>query len=454
MTRTAKRHRQSRVPAGRFERLARFGVLAGEIALGSLAAGVRRVTGVDPVARAMVLTEANARRLARRLSGLRGAALKIGQMLSLQGEDLLPPEVTRALAIVRADADAMPHAQLRRVLGQAYGAGWARRFREFDLAPVAAASIGQVHRAVALDGRDLALKIQYPGVARSIESDVDNVATVLRLARDLPEDFDLTALLAEAKRHLRRETDYLVEAVLLERYRQLVDDDPELVVPRVHADLTTSRVLAMDYVDGVPLADLCDGGHPQALRDRLARRLYRLLFRELFEFRFFNSDPNFANYLYLPESGQLGLLDFGGVRELSPDLSASYARLFRAGMTGDRGALQAAMQHIGFFPADEPGDRVTALIDLFLIGCEPFRHRGAYDFAASGLPVRARTAGFELTFRRGFHRPPPPDTVFLHRKLAGMFLLCAQLGARIDVRTLLQPLLDGAPDVSTIVERA
>jgi predicted unusual protein kinase regulating ubiquinone biosynthesis (AarF/ABC1/UbiB family) len=182
--------------------------------------------------------------------------------------------------------------------------------------------------------------------------------------------------------------------------------------------------------------------------------LYRLLFRELFEFRFFNSDPNFANYLYLPATGQLGLLDFGGVRELSPNLSASYARLFRAGMAGDRGALQAAMQDIGFFPADERDDRVTALVDLFLIGCEPFRHRGAYDFAASGLPVRARSAGFELTFRRGFHRPPPPDTVFLHRKLAGMFLLCAQLGARVDVRGMLQPFVDGAPAVSTIVERA
>jgi predicted unusual protein kinase regulating ubiquinone biosynthesis (AarF/ABC1/UbiB family) len=441
MTRSALRVRQSRVPQGRIERLARFGWLAGELAIGAVAEGVRRVTGVQ-AARNLVLTEANAQRLARRLSGLRGAAMKIGQMLSLQGEDILPPEVSAALAVLRADADAMPPAQLRRALGRAYGRGWERRFRHFEPTPVAAASIGQVHRAVAADGRVLALKVQYPGVARSIDSDVENVAAVLRLARLLPGDVDLSDLLAEAKRQLHRETDYRVEAGFQERYRALVAGEDDLVVPGVHDDLTTTHILAMDFIDGTPLDEVCDQAS-QSVRDRIGAALYRLAFRELFEFRFIQSDPNFANYLFLPASGRIALLDFGGSRDVPSLLATRYGQLFRAALASDRTALRESMAAIGFFAAGEVADRVSALLDLFLIACEPIRHRGRYDFASSPLPSRFRDAALELTLGKGFFRPPPPDTVFLHRKLLGTFLLCARLRARLDVRAVLSAVLDG-----------
>jgi len=433
------------VPASRIERLARFGWLAGEVAVGTLAEGVRRITGA-PAGHNLLLTEANAQRLAKRLSGLRGAAMKVGQMLSLSGEALLPPEVTRALAILRAEADAMPLAQLHRALGRAYGGGWEQRFRDFDPAPVAAASIGQVHRAYTADGRLLALKIQYPGVARSIDSDVRNVAAVLRLARLLPTDLDLSGLLAEARRQLRRETDYHIEAGFQRRYRALVADETDCVVPRVHDDFTTTHILAMDFLDGVPLDQLHSHAHPQRLRDRLGMFLYRLVFRELFEFRFIQSDPNFANYLFLPGTEQLGLLDFGSSRVIPPGLSTRYARLCRAGADDDRAALRTVMQEIGFFAANEPAQRAAAFVDLFLIGCEPFRHRGPYEFATSTVPERARQAAFELAFSKGAFHAPPPDTVFLHRKLAGMFLLCARLHARVDVRELLLASLDRMRD--------
>ena len=151
----------------------------------------------------------NAERLAARLANLRGAAMKLGQLVSLQGEDVLPPEFAQALAVLRSEAAPMPAAQLRRVLGREYGKGWERRFAHFDFEPVAAASIGQVHRARTRDGRDLALKIQYPGVARSIASDVDNVAALLRLFNLLPLDLDVAGIAAEAKRQLAQEADYL-----------------------------------------------------------------------------------------------------------------------------------------------------------------------------------------------------------------------------------------------------
>jgi predicted unusual protein kinase regulating ubiquinone biosynthesis (AarF/ABC1/UbiB family) len=431
--------RRSRIPSGRLERMVRVGWLAGEVALGGVAEGARRLLGGHTGAHNVFVTRANAQRLARRLSSLRGAAMKLGQILSLEGDDHLPPEFTSALGILRSEAHAMPDAQLRRVLGHAYGRGWERRFQRFDMEPVAAASIGQVHFAVTADGREVALKIQYPGVAKSVDSDVDNLASILRLSRLLPGQVDLSLLLAEAKRQLRQEADYLTEAAHLRRYAQLLSGTPQFVVPGVHDDLTTPHILAMDFVRGIPLDQI--GDFPQGLRNRVGTDLYRLFFRELFEFRFVQTDPNFGNFFLLPDSEQVALLDFGASREVPQRLSALYARLFRSSIARERAALAGVLADIGFLEQGERLDRVEGLVDFFLIACEPFRHRGAYDFAQSDLPLRVRGAAVEVTVRRGLLRPPPPDTIFLHRKLAGTFLHCARLGARVDVSGILEPFL-------------
>ncbi len=431
--------RRSRIPAGRVERLARIGWLAGEVALGGIAEGARRLFGASSEAASVFLTATNADRLAKRLSGMRGAAMKLGQMLSLEGDDLLPAEVTQALSILRADADAMPEAQLHRVLGRAYGRGWERHFREFGIEPIAAASIGQVHYAVTTDGRELALKIQYPGVSKSIDSDVDNLASVLRLSRLLPGDLDLSGVLAEAKRQLRQEADYRTEAEHLRRYHALLADEPGCVVPRVHDELTTAHILAMDFVRGVPLDAI--SGQPQTVRDRIGTFLYRLLFRELFEFRFMQTDPNFANYLLVDDAGTVALLDLGSARIISASLSARYASLFRSLQSIDRRGVEEAMRSIGFFEAGERPDRVQTLVDLFLLGCEPFHLRGQYDFGKTDVPARLRAIGAELTVKKGFLRPPPPETIFLHRKIGGTFLLCSRLGARVDVHATLEDVL-------------
>jgi predicted unusual protein kinase regulating ubiquinone biosynthesis (AarF/ABC1/UbiB family) len=437
------------VPAGRLERLARFGLLAGELAAGSLVDGARRAFGAAAggganaggVASAL-LSVANAERLAKRLAQLRGAAMKLGQLLSLESADILPPELAEVLAVLRSTADTMPASQLRRVLGREYGKGWEARFAAFDFEPVAAASIGQVHRVRAADGRDLALKIQYPGIARSIESDVDNVAALLRLSRILPVEIDVSGIVREAKRQLRLEADYHVEAANLRRYRGLLAGEPQLSVPRVHDDLTTKRVLAMDWAAGRPIEDLADPGTPQALRDAAGERLQRLLFRELFEFRFVQTDPNFANYLYDAEADCLWLLDLGSAREYEAGFVSRYAQLCRGVVDGDREAVRRAAVAIGYLRDDDPEERARSAVDLMFLVCEPFRRAGVYDFARSTLAVRARDAGFDLAFRKGFLRAPPAETVFLHRKLVGIFLLCGRIRARVDVRSLLLPLLE------------
>jgi aarF domain-containing kinase len=447
--------RRSRVPASRVERLVRFGLMAGELAAGGLYEATRRAVGVGAEAAGVasaLLAPAQAQRLARRLSQMRGAAMKLGQLLSLESDDILPPEFAEALAVLRSQADRMPEAQVRRVLGRAYGKGWESRFAEFELEPLAAASIGQVHRARAVDGRELALKIQYPGVARSIESDVDNVASLLRVARILPVEIDISGLIAEAKRQLRQEADYLAEAANLRRYRALVKDEPRLWVPRVHDDLTTKQVLAMDLARGLPIEELRAHDTPQAARDAAGTLLQRLLFRELFEFRFVQTDPNFANYLIAPADGEPGtaaldeharilLLDFGASREYPPEFVARYGRLCRAVIAGDRAGVQQAATEIGYLRPDDPERHVRAVVDLVWLVCEPLRHEGVYRFERTTLASRTRDAGLDLAFRKGFLRTPPPETVFLHRKLVGTFLLCGRIRAHVDVRACIAPFL-------------
>jgi predicted unusual protein kinase regulating ubiquinone biosynthesis (AarF/ABC1/UbiB family) len=452
---TKQGSRRSRVPTSRVERLARFGLLAGELAAGGLYESARRALGAGAEAAgaaSALLVPAQAQRLARRLSQMRGAAMKLGQLLSLESEDILPPEFAEALAVLRSQADRMPETQLRRVLSRAYGKGWRERFAEFEFEPLAAASIGQVHRARTRDGRELALKIQYPGVARSIASDVDNVASLLRLARILPVEIDISGLISEAKRQLRQEADYLAEAEYLRRFRSLLKDEPRLWVPRVHDDLTTKHVLAMDLAHGQPIEALRVRGTAQGARDAVGTLLQQLVFREIFEFRFVQTDPNFANYLITPGEGEdvldegarIVLLDFGASREYPAEFVASYARLLRAVIAGDRDGVRRAAIEIGYLRGDDAEHHIRAVVDLVFLVCEPLRREGVYRFERSTLASRTRDAGLDLAFRKGFLRTPPPETVFLHRKLVGTFLLCGRIRAHVDVRACIAPFLQAA----------
>ena len=417
-----------------------MGMAAGGLVAGAAAQGLKRLAqGQAPDFRGALLSAPNARRLAERLARLRGAAMKIGQMVSMQGEDLLPAEFAQALSVLRSQAAPMLPQQLRRALGREYGTGWERRFAAFDHEPVAAASIGQVHRVTTADGRDLALKIQYPGVARSIASDVDNVAALLRLFNLLPIDLDVAGIADEAKRQLMQEADYLSEARFLEHYRKLVADEPSLLVPRVHGDLTTTRILAMDFVEAAPLDALATMS--QGRRNAIGTVLERLMFRELFEFRVMQTDPNFANYLYQPKSGRLVLLDFGATRHFGTRFVLNYARISRAVIDGDRAAVAREAVRIGYAAADDPPQRMDAVVDMCLLACEPLRHIGRYDFGTSDLPARMRKLGIELAIRRRLLRLPPPETLFLHRKLVGSFLLLARLRAHVDARSLILPFL-------------
>jgi predicted unusual protein kinase regulating ubiquinone biosynthesis (AarF/ABC1/UbiB family) len=355
--------------------------------------------------------------------------------------DLVPTELSDILARLRADGQHMPPAQLQTVLDKQWGKGWRTRFARFDVRPIAAASIGQVHRAQTRDGRDLAIKIQYPGVRQSIDSDVDNVATLVRLTGMMPSSLDIAPLLSEAKRQLHEEADYAREAQCLARFGSLLGDAPDFIVPGLHADLTTSDVLAMDFVPGVAVESLEDA--PQATRDRIMTLLLGLLLRELFEFQVMQTDPNFANYRYDRAQDRLVLLDFGATRQFGPEVADRYRRLLVAGMAPDPAAVRAdtrdAMLDIGFFGPDTPEHHQTSIMAMFETGMVPLRMTGMFDFAATDLTKQIRDEGLAMAADRNFWHLPPADTLFLQRKFAGLFLLGNRLKARVDIGALLAP---------------
>lgn len=426
------------VPSGRLARLVRMGSLASGIAGGMLVEGIRQFSrGRRPALGELLLTPANARRVTDQLAQLRGAAMKVGQLLSMDAGELLPPELSEILSRLRSDARPMPMSQLVSVLEANWVKGWDAHFQRFSFTPLAAASIGQVHAAQTRDGRQLAIKVQYPGVRQSIASDVDNVAGLLRLSGFLPGTLDLAPLFTEAKRQLHEEADYLKESAHLTHYCGLLENSPEFLLPEVHAGLTTENILAMSFVEGVPVESLDVA--PQAERDRLLGLLFELLFREIFEFRRVQTDPNFANYRYDTRTGRLVLLDFGATRLYETPRVEAYRRLLTGGMLGDRKAVDEAASALGYFQQDIQHRHRQFVLDIFAQACEPLRCEGQYDFGRSDLALRIRNAGMQLGLDREFWHTPPVDALFLHRKIGGLYLLAAKLKARVDIRRLFLP---------------
>jgi predicted unusual protein kinase regulating ubiquinone biosynthesis (AarF/ABC1/UbiB family) len=432
-----------RIPSSRLQRLGHFGGLAAGIAGNVVAGGVRELaSGRRPRMTDLMLTPANARKLAEKLAELRGAAMKLGQLLSMDSGDFIPPELADILARLRADAEPMTDAQLAGILTAQWGADWRTKISAFDARPIAAASIGQVHRARSLDGRNLAVKIQYPAIADSIDSDVDNASMLLRASGLLPSHIDIAPLLAEAKAQLHDEADYVREAVYLERYAGHLQDDARFSVPAIVPALSTKKILAMTHCPGVSIESIVTQSQDE--RDRVATVLMELVLRELFEFGMMQSDPNLANYRYDPQTGVIALLDFGAARDVSEDIQRFYRSLLMAGLERDHQALRLALADFGMIDDRMATAHVDSVVHLFDMIIEPMLHKGPFDFGDNSLMRSIRSKGFELVEDRTNWRLPPAELFFVQRKLGGMYHLAARLRARVDINALLVAQLEAA----------
>jgi aarF domain-containing kinase len=382
-----------RVPATRVGRAFGFASLGAGLAFGTAAEFVSRVFGKEAKG-SVAASDANADRLAATLCRMRGAALKLGQMLSIQDETLLPPGLSRALEQVRQGADAMPNSQLIKQLESQLGNDWRGLLVDFDELPFAAASIGQVHRAKVQDGleiKDVVMKVQYPGVGNSIESDLRNLQMLINLTGLAPPGLFIEEVMRVGRNELKVECDYLREMENQLKFKQLVEEDPQLhrerfVVPDVYKELTTPQILTSDYVKGGTIDKV---SHlDQQERNRIASNILYLTMQELFVWRFMQTDPNWGNFLYDMGSRTTYLIDFGAARKFDKTFVDGYLRIVCANANRDEETLMAQSHKLKFLTGKENGTMLEAhKMSGFTVG-EPFQLDEPFDFRGSNISTR------------------------------------------------------------------
>jgi predicted unusual protein kinase regulating ubiquinone biosynthesis (AarF/ABC1/UbiB family) len=367
------------------------------------------------------------------LSQMKGAAMKTGQLLSLEFSDLLPPEVTDILRKLHDDAVTLPYENIEKVLRKELGPEGFARLKNISHEPISAASIGQVHTAT-VDGKKVAVKVQFPGVDKTIGADLaltrKAIESVLWISnRDIP----LEGFFEECERVLRQEVDYRKEAKFLGQFAELVGDDQSFAVPAVYEDLSTKRVLVLSFMEGEKLKDWMKQPLSDVARERFTGLVLTLLFKEFFEWGLVQTDPNYGNFLFRPDEFQLVLLDFGATNSYSKKSRKQIRDLQRATMSRDYNGLLEVAAEAGILDpreSDEVKQDFSAMMELIVGVFRP--ENQPFDFSSSEYlaNIRTTTLGFAAKVR---YTSPAKDLIFLNRKLGGMFHLLKDLGATYDL---------------------
>ncbi|KAL4750215.1 hypothetical protein BDW72DRAFT_176282 [Aspergillus terricola var. indicus] len=433
---------ESRVPSSRLGRLWQYGGLATSMAFGAVGESFRRVTGsAEAAAGSLMFSAGNMERLVAKLSKMRGAALKLGQMISFQDSKMLPDSIQQILQRVQDRADYMPAYQRDKVLTDNLGPNWRDLFSSFEEVPMAAASIGQVHGATLKStGQPVAVKIQYPGVADSIDSDLNNLSILLTASRVLPRGLYLDKTIANARTELAWECDYTREAECGNRFRELLKDDPVFYVPQIIPEASGKNVLTMERLNGIAVTKIQT--FTQAQRDWIGTQILRLCLREITEFKYMQTDPNWTNFLYNASTNRLELLDFGASRAYPDSFIDKYIQILCAASRANRETCHALSIDLGYLTGHESSAMVDAHVSSILTLAEPFMDSSpdVYDFRDQTITERVRDL-IPVMIRERL-APPPEETYSLHRKLSGAFLLCARLGSRVRCKELFRDAIE------------
>ena len=383
----------------------------------------------------------NARALKETLGQLKGPLMKVAQMFATV-PDLLPPEFAAQLTELQTNAPAMGPSFVRRRMAAELGPDWAARFESFDLTPSAAASLGQVHRATSLDGRALAVKLQYPDMQSAVESDLGQLRTILAIGRRMFVSIDTREVLGELSERLREELDYDHEAKAMRLYRDFFANRADIAVPTHEADLSTGRLLTMEWLEGRGLVAFKSADQPT--RDHVAKLLFEGWWDPLIKIGVIHGDPHLGNYSFAGEADRLNLLDFGCIRVFPPSFVGGVVMLHRSIIAGDRAGERAAYEAWGFKGLSDDLMDVLGIWARFIYG--PLlddRIRTVADGVAPGEYGRREAFQVKQALEQKGPVTIPREFVFMDRAAIGLGSAFLHLGAEQNWRRLFEASLEG-----------
>ena len=394
----------------------------------------------------------NAKALKEALGRLKGPLMKVAQMFATI-PDLLPPEFAAQLTELQTNAPAMGPPFVRRRMAAELGPDWRRRFAEFDLAPSAAASLGQVHRALGLQGRDLAVKLQYPEMQSAMESDLGQLRVLFGLGRQMFGAIDTREVITEISERLREELDYDHEARAMGLYGAFFASRADIAVPVPDPELSTGRLLTMDWMEGRGLqtfksADL-------AIRNRVAKTLFEAWWTPLIQLGVIHGDPHLGNYSFTDDAGRLNLLDFGCVRVFPPAFVGGVVKLFHAMSAGDRAGEAQAYHAWGFKDLTDDLMDVLGIWARFIYG--PLlddRVRTVADGVSPGEYGRREAFQVKRALDEKGPVTIPREFVFMDRAAIGLGSAFLHLGAELNWRALFEASLDGFSEEALAARQA
>jgi len=416
---------------GRVRRYAKVGA-----SVGGLAArlGAERVLGVK------MDRGRHAADLRAALGGLKGPLMKVAQIMSTI-PDALPQEYVQELAQLQANAPAMGQAFVKRRMAAELGPQWQARYKSFDLTAAAAASLGQVHRATAPDGRALAVKLQYPDMASAVEADLRQLQLIFAIYRRYDAAIDTTHIHAEIADRLREELDYLQESRHMRLYGEMLKGEAGVHVPAVLPELTTKRLLTMTWLEGRRLMEFRDA--PQADRDAIALNLFRAWYVPFYQSGVIHGDPHLGNYTVRPDFG-INLLDFGCVRIFPPKFVGGVIDLYRAISTDDRALAVHAYETWGFTGlSNEVIDTLNLWAAFVYAPLLEDRPRRIQEMESSGLYGREVAEKVHRRLKEFGGVTPPREFVFMDRAAIGLGGVFLHLKAEINWHRLFHDLIAG-----------
>lgn len=404
--------------------------------MGGLAAKVasQRVFGMTPD------HDKTARELKQALGGLKGPIMKVAQMLATV-PDVVPSEFAVELSELQSSAPPMGWPFVKRRLRAELGAGWETRFKSFEREAAAAASLGQVHRAVAADGRRLAAKLQYPDMQSAVDADLNQLGVIFSIHRRLDQTVDTREIYAEIRARLVEELDYGREAAHMRLYADIFEDEPRVKVPEVVEELSTKRLLTMEWLDGSPLLEFRD--HTLDERNAIAEAMFTAWWRPFNQYGVIHGDPHLGNYTVRDDLG-INLLDYGCIRVFPPAFVGGVVELYRALEANDRDRTAAAYERWGF------GQLSNELIDVLNVWARfiyaPMLDDRVRSIADGVAPADyGRKEAFEVhqALKKLGPVTPPREFVFMDRAAIGLGGVFLHLGAELNFYELFNAAIEG-----------